>query len=188
MLTFMDWMLLCLIYQLSSPFYSSAEFCPPVMYCARSEPTGAQWGFNPCEAPWLCSRLKVLSEVYFLLYSISISSTSVHLEVHLKLHFGKNPQNIIKHLLSALIGVLAHIHYSVFFESFVIQKNAFYKIMKDLHEYIIDRSQIDLDPSVLDICLYLQKPKERKRGKKGKKALKRPLCTTSTYNKVSGYS
>lgn len=71
MLTFMDWMLLCLIYQLSSPFYSSAEFCPPVMYCAGSEPTGAQWGFNPCEAPWLCSRLKVcgLKCIFFSLAS-----------------------------------------------------------------------------------------------------------------------
>lgn len=50
MLTFMDWMLLYLIYRFSCPFYSSAVSCPPVMYCTRSEPTGTQWGFNPCEA------------------------------------------------------------------------------------------------------------------------------------------
>lgn len=36
--------------------------------------------------------------------------------------------------------------------------------MKDLHQYIIARSQIDLHPNVLDISLYLQKGKERKRG------------------------
>lgn len=37
--------------------------------------------------------------------------------------------------------------------------------MKDLHQYIIDRSQIDLHPNVLDISLYLQKGKERRGGR-----------------------
>lgn len=57
MLTVMDWMLLYIIYRFSCPFYSSAVSCPPVMYCTRSELTGTQWGFNPCEAAWHWSRL-----------------------------------------------------------------------------------------------------------------------------------
>lgn len=58
MMTFMNWMLLYLIYWFSCPFNSSAVSCPPLMYC-RSKPTGTQWGFNPREAVWHWSRLGV---------------------------------------------------------------------------------------------------------------------------------
>lgn len=114
MLTFMDWMLLCLIYRFSCPFYSSAVSCPLVMYCTRSELTGTQWGFNPCEALWHWSRLGVradwavlLSEACSLL--CSIGSTLEYITIILTFVLKKNlPTGLLKLLwnISARNGML----------------------------------------------------------------------------------